>query len=160
MYKKVQESIKVMNILEPAIQQEPHEKYAELESGKHGFAYASGMSAADAILSLLKVGDEVIAIDDLYGGTRRLFEKVVAVKSGLSFKFLDYQDFSHINKFVTNNTKMIWVESPTNPLLKLVSFKELSSIDKRIITVVDNTFASPMVQRPLEYEIMPPKPFI
>ena len=126
---------------------------AELESGKHGFAFASGMSAADAILSLLKVGDEVIAIDDLYGGTRRLFEKVVAVKSGLSFKFLDYQDFSHINKFVTNNTKMIWVESPTNPLLKLVSFKELSSIDKRIITVVDNTFASPMVQRPLEYEI-------
>ncbi len=126
---------------------------ANLESGKHGFAFASGMSAADAILSILEVNSEVIAIDDLYGGTRRLFEKVATKKSGLNFKFIDYKDFSNINSFISSKTKMIWVESPTNPLLKLVDFKKLSLIEKGILTVVDNTFASPIIQRPLEYDI-------
>ncbi len=126
---------------------------ADLESGKHGLAFASGMAAADTVLSLLNGNDEVIAIDDLYGGTRRLFEKVLARKSNLSFKFIDYKDFDDIEKFITNRTKMIWVESPTNPLLKLVDFKKLCLSDKKILTVVDNTFASPIIQRPLEYGV-------
>ena len=124
---------------------------ADLENGQHGFAFASGMSAADCILSLLEVGSEVIAVDDLYGGTRRLFEKVATKKSGLIFKFIDYKNFSDIKNFLTHKTKMIWVESPTNPLLKLIDFEKLSSIKKEILTVVDNTFASPIIQRPLEY---------
>ena len=133
---------------------ESYEKcVADLESGSFGFAFASGMSAADAILSLLEVGDEVIAIDDLYGGTRRLFEKVAIKKSGLNFKFIDYKDFSNLNNFITVKTKMIWVESPTNPLLKIVDFKNLSLVGNEIIKVVDNTFASPIIQRPLEYGI-------
>ncbi|MEC8099657.1 MAG: PLP-dependent aspartate aminotransferase family protein [Pseudomonadota bacterium] len=126
---------------------------AEIESGEHGFAFASGMSAADSILGLLEVGDEVIAIDDLYGGTRRLFEKVASKKSGLRFKFIDYKDFTNLDNYISSNTKMIWVESPTNPLLKLVDFKSLQNVNKKILTVVDNTFASPIVQRPLEYDI-------
>ena len=133
---------------------EAYEKcIADLESGDHGFAFASGMSAADAILGLLKVGDEVIAIDDLYGGTRRLFEKVVSIKSELKFKFIDYKEFTNLQNYITNKTKMIWVETPTNPLLKLVDFKSLREISKNIFTVVDNTFASPIIQRPLEYDI-------
>lgn len=126
---------------------------AEIESGEHGFAFASGMSAADSILGLLEIGDEVIAIDDLYGGTRRLFEKVTSKKSGLCFKFVDYKDFINLDRYISSKTKMIWVESPTNPLLKLVDFKSLKKINKKILTVVDNTFASPIVQRPLEYDI-------
>ena len=126
---------------------------ADLENGQHGFAFASGMSAADCILSLLEVGSEVIAVDDLYGGTRRLFEKVATKKSGLIFKFIDYKNFSDIKNFLTHKTKMIWVESPTNPLLKLIDFEKLSSIKKEILTVVDNTFASPIIQRPLEYDL-------
>ena len=126
---------------------------ADLESAEHGFAFASGMSAADTILGLLKVGDEVIAIDDLYGGTRRLFEKVASIKSELSFKFIDYKEFTNLGNYITNKTKMIWVETPTNPLLKLVDFKSLREISKNIFTVVDNTFASPIIQRPLEYDI-------
>lgn len=126
---------------------------ADLESGTHGFAFASGMSAADCILGLLEVGDEVIAIDDLYGGTRRLFERVASKKSNLSFKFIDHKEFSNLESYITNKTKMIWVESPTNPLLKLVDFKSLGNISKKIFTVVDNTFASPIIQRPLEFDV-------
>jgi cystathionine beta-lyase/cystathionine gamma-synthase len=126
---------------------------ADLESGTHGFAFASGMSAADCILGLLEVGDEVIAIDDLYGGTRRLFERVASKKSNLLFKFIDYNEFSNLESYITNKTKMIWVESPTNPLLKLVDFKSLGNISKKIFTVVDNTFASPIIQRPLEFDV-------
>ncbi|MDC3024212.1 PLP-dependent aspartate aminotransferase family protein [Alphaproteobacteria bacterium] len=126
---------------------------ADLESGDYGFAFASGMSAADSVLGLLTVGDEVIAVDDLYGGTRRLFEKVASRKSGLSFKFIDYKEFYNLESHITNKTKMIWIESPTNPLLKLVDFRSLKTINKKIFTVVDNTFASPIIQRPLEYDI-------
>ena len=102
------------------------------------------MSAADAMLGLLEVGDEVIAIDDLYGGTRRLFEKVVSIKSELTFKFIDYKEFTNLDNYITSKTKMIWVESPTNPLLKLIDFKSLKTVNKKIFTVVDNTFASPI----------------
>ena len=126
---------------------------AHLESGQQGFAFASGMAAADAILSLLEVGAEVITIDDLYGGTRRLFEKVATKKSGLNFKFIDFKDFSKIESFISSKTKMIWVESPTNPLLKLVDFNILGAVNKEILTVVDNTFASPIIQRPLEFDV-------
>ena len=126
---------------------------ADLESGEFGFAFASGMAAADTILSLLKVGDEVLAIDDLYGGTRRLFEKVRMRKSGITFKFINYKDFENINSYITTNTKMIWVETPTNPMLTLVDLKQLGNIKGEIIKVVDNTFASPINQRPLEYNI-------
>ena len=116
-------------------------------------SFASGMAAADTILSLLKVGDEVLAIDDLYGGTRRLFEKVRMLKSGITFKFINYKDFENVNSYITTNTKMIWVETPTNPMLTLVDLKQLGAIKGDIIKVVDNTFASPINQRPLEFNI-------
>ncbi len=126
---------------------------ADLESGEFGYAFSSGMAAADTILSLLDYGDEVLAIDDLYGGTRRLFEKVRTVKSGLKFKFCNLSDLNSIESNITSNTKMIWIETPTNPLLKLFDLKALGSINKNIITVTDSTFASPIVQRPLEYGV-------
>lgn len=126
---------------------------ADLESADYGFAFASGMAAADTILSLLHTGDEVLAIDDLYGGTRRLFEKVRQKKNGIKFKFINYKEFDNIEAYVSNDTKMIWVESPTNPMLTLVNLNKLGKINKKIIKVVDNTFASPINQRPLEFGV-------
>ena len=126
---------------------------ADLESADYGFAFASGMAAADTILSLLHTGDEVLAIDDLYGGTRRLFEKVRQKKNGIKFKFINYKEFDDIEAYVSNDTKMIWVESPTNPMLTLVNLNKLGKINKNIIKVVDNTFASPINQRPLEFGV-------
>ena len=126
---------------------------ADLESADYGFAFASGMAAADTILSLLHTGDEVLAIDDLYGGTRRLFEKVRQKKNGIKFKFINYKEFDNIETFLSNDTKMIWVESPTNPMLTLVNLNKLGKINKNIIKVVDNTFASPINQRPLEFGV-------
>ena len=126
---------------------------ASLESGNYGFAFASGMAAADTILSLLNIGDEVIAIDDLYGGTRRLFEKFKKNKSGLSFRFLAADQIKNVASEISSRTKMIWVETPTNPLLKIVDLEKLGNISRNIITVVDNTFASPIIQRPLEFDV-------
>ena len=126
---------------------------ADLESADYGFAFASGMAAADTILSLLHTGDEVLAIDDLYGGTRRLFEKVRQKKNGIKFKFINYKEFDNIEAYVSNDTKMIWVESPTNTMLTLVNLNKLGKINKNIIKVVDNTFASPINQRPLEFGV-------
>ena len=126
---------------------------ADLESADYGFAFASGMAAADTILSLLNTGDEVLAIDDLYGGTRRLFEKVRQKKNGIKFKFMNYKEFDNIEAYVSNDTKMIWVESPTNPMLTLVNLNKLGKTNKNIIKVVDNTFASPINQRPLEFGV-------
>ena len=123
---------------------------ASLESGSYGFAFASGMAAADAIISLLNPGDEVIAIDDLYGGTRRLFEKVRKINSNISFNYLSYDKFDKIEDYLNIKTKMVWVETPTNPMLGLVNIEKLGKINKKIIKVVDNTFASPVIQRPLE----------
>ena len=126
---------------------------ADLESADYGFAFASGMAAADTILSLLHTGDEVLAIDDLYGGTRRLFEKVRQKKNGIKFKFINYKEFNNIETYVSSDTKMIWVESPTNPMLTLVDLNKLGKINKNIIKVVDNTFSSPINQRPLEFGV-------
>ncbi len=123
---------------------------ASLESGNYGFAFASGMAAADTILSLLSPGDEVIAIDDLYGGTRRLFEKVRKKNSSITFKYLSYKEFDQLDSYINNYTKMLWVETPTNPMLSLVDIKKMSKVNSNIIKVVDNTFASPIIQRPLE----------
>ena len=125
---------------------------ADLEGGKSAFAFASGLAAADTVLSLLNSGDEVLAMDDLYGGSRRLFEKVRKRTSNLKFNFGDLSNNSNLEKLVTKNTKMIWVETPTNPMLKIVDLEYISKVAKKynIITVADNTFCSPYIQRPIE----------
>ena len=125
---------------------------ANLEGGKSAFAFASGLAAADTVLSLLNSGDEVLAMDDLYGGSRRLFENVRKRTSNLKFSFGDLSDSSNIEKLLTNKTKMIWVETPTNPTLKIVDLEYISKVAKKhnIITVADNTFCSPYIQRPIE----------
>ena len=126
-----------------------------LEGGSSGFAFASGMAAADAVLSLLEPDDEILAIDDLYGGTRRLFENIRKSTSGLKFVYGDLSKNQVINNLVSGKTKMIWIETPTNPMLKLVDLSFISKIakEKNIITVVDNTFCSPFIQRPIEFGI-------
>lgn len=123
---------------------------AALEEGKYGLAFASGMAAISAVTALLKTGDHVVACDDLYGGTRRLFEKVLR-KYGLDFTYVDATTPKNVEKALKDNTKMIWIETPTNPLLKIIDIKETSSIAQKhgILTVVDNTFASPYFQKPL-----------
>jgi cystathionine gamma-lyase len=124
---------------------------ASLENGKFGFAYASGLSAITNILLLLSKGDHVISIDDVYGGTRRLFTKVFE-RFGLEFSFVDFKDAKGLENHIKSNTKIIWVESPTNPLLKIVDIASVSTFakSKKILTVVDNTFASPYFQKPLD----------
>ena len=126
---------------------------AELESGGEGFAFSSGMSAIATVMEILDTGDHVIAMDDLYGGTYRLFENVRKRSAGLNFSFCDLSDSNQLEKKLTNSTKMIWVESPTNPLLKLADLRAIADFAKRynLIAVCDNTFCSPVVQRPLEY---------
>ena len=125
---------------------------ADLEGGKSAFAFASGLAAADTVLSLLNSGDEVLAMDDLYGGSRRLFEKVRKRTSNLKFNFGDLSNNSNLEKLITKNTKMIWVETPTNPMLKILDLEYISEVAKKynIITVADNTFCSPYIQRPIE----------
>ena len=125
---------------------------ADLEGGRSAFAFASGLAAADTVLSLLNSGDEVLAMDDLYGGSRRLFEKVRKRTSNLKFNFGDLSNNSNLEKLITKNTKMIWVETPTNPMLKIVDLEYISKVAKKynIITVADNTFCSPYIQRPIE----------
>lgn len=124
---------------------------AALENGKHAFAYSSGLAAITNILLLLKPGDHIISIDDVYGGTRRLFTKVFE-QFGLGFTFVDFCKSEEIKNYIKSNTKMIWLESPTNPLLKLVDIQSVSKIakEKNIISVVDNTFATPVFQKPLD----------
>ncbi|MCM2271693.1 MAG: PLP-dependent aspartate aminotransferase family protein [candidate division Zixibacteria bacterium] len=124
---------------------------ADLENGSHAFAFASGLSALNAVLDLLKSGDHVVAVDDLYGGTRRLFERLMR-NFGLDFSYVDGTDPANFEKAVKPNTKLFWFETPTNPLLKLVDIKAVSAIAKKhnILTAVDNTFATPYIQRPLE----------
>lgn len=125
---------------------------ADLESGSHGFAFASGMAATGTVLELLDSGDHVVAMDDLYGGTYRLFENVRKRSAGLDFTFADLAEEGALEAAVTDKTRMIWVETPTNPLLKLVDLAVVARFAKErgILTVCDNTFASPVVQRPLE----------
>ena len=125
---------------------------ADLESGTAGFAFASGLAAASTILETLDSGAHVIASDDLYGGSFRLFDKVRKRSAGLKFSFVDMGDLSAIEAAITPETKMIWVETPTNPMLRLADLAAIAALAKArgLITVADNTFASPYVQRPLE----------
>ncbi|MEN7343277.1 MAG: PLP-dependent aspartate aminotransferase family protein [Pseudomonadota bacterium] len=125
---------------------------ADLESGIAGFAFASGLAAIGTILELLDHGDHVLAMDDLYGGTVRLFSKVRERSSGLTFDFVDFTDATAVEAAITPKTKMLWVETPSNPLLKLVDISAMSAIAKKhgLLLVADNTFATPWAQRPLE----------
>jgi cystathionine beta-lyase/cystathionine gamma-synthase len=123
---------------------------AALEGGAHGLAFASGMAAEAAVMQLLKPGDHSLAVDDLYGGTYRLFRRVLE-PIGLSFSFVDGSDLSAVENALTDRTRMVWVESPTNPLLKLVDIEAVSKLahSRQALLVVDNTFMSPYFQRPL-----------
>jgi cystathionine gamma-lyase len=125
---------------------------ADLESGTAGFAFASGLAAASTILEVLDSGAHVIASDDLYGGSFRLFDKVRKRSAGLEFSFVDMGDVAAIEAAIRPNTRMIWVETPTNPMLRLADLAAIADLAKArgLITVADNTFASPFVQRPLE----------
>jgi cystathionine gamma-lyase len=126
---------------------------ADLEGGRQGYAFASGLAAASTVLDLLDSGSHVIAMDDLYGGTYRLFERVRRRSAGLDFSFIDLNDTAALKAALKPNTKMIWAETPTNPMLKLVDLAKVGAFAKKhgLILVVDNTFCSPMLQRPLEH---------
>jgi cystathionine gamma-lyase len=124
---------------------------AALEGGSRGFAFASGMAATATVLELLDSGDHVIAMDDLYGGSYRLFERVRKRSAGLDFSFVDLTDPAAFEAAITAKTKMVWIETPTNPMLKIVDIAAIAEIARKhgLLVVVDNTFASPMLQRPL-----------
>ncbi|MCI3181584.1 cystathionine gamma-synthase [Caulobacter sp. CCUG 60055] len=126
---------------------------ADLEGGTQAFAFASGLAAGATVIDLLNAGDHVIASDDIYGGSFRLFERVKRRTSGLEFSFVDLSDLAAVEAAVRPTTRMIWVETPTNPTLKLVDLAAVAAIAKAhgLISVADNTFASPYVQRPLEH---------
>ncbi len=125
---------------------------AELESGKYGLCFGSGLAAIDAIIKLLKPGDEVISTNDLYGGSYRIFTKIFA-KYEINFHFVDMSDLNNISKLISSKTKMLWTETPTNPMLNIVDISALSKVAKKhdLIFVVDNTFATPYLQRPIEH---------
>lgn len=124
---------------------------ASLESGKYGFAFASGCAATTTMMHMLKAGDHVIASDDLYGGTFRLFDKVIR-HHGIEFSFVDLSKTENFQAALKANTKMVWIETPTNPMLKLIDVRKVcaEANKKNLISVVDNTFMSPYFQRPLE----------
>ncbi|GLQ49261.1 trans-sulfuration enzyme family protein [Dyella flava] len=126
---------------------------ADLEGGVAGFAFGSGLAAAATVLDLLDSGSHVIAMDDLYGGTYRLFERVRRRSAGLDFSFIDLNDADALKAALKPNTRMIWAETPTNPMLKLVDLAKVARFAKKhgLILVVDNTFCSPLLQRPLEH---------
>ena len=123
---------------------------ASLENGKHCLCFSSGMGSMDAVLKLLRPGDEVITGDDLYGGSYRMFTKVFA-NYGIKFHFIDMTNATNIEKYVNSNTKLIWVETPTNPTMQIIDIEACGKISKqhKIILAVDNTFASPYLQNPL-----------
>jgi len=126
---------------------------ADLENGGAGYAFASGMAASGTVLELLDHGSHVIAMDDLYGGTHRLFTQVRKRTAGLDISFVDLTDSTRLEAAIQPNTKMIWIESPTNPLLRLVDLRAIADLGKKhgLITVCDNTFATPWVQKPLDF---------
>ncbi len=127
--------------------------FAALENGSHGFAFSSGLAAIDCVLRTLKPGDEVIAGDDIYGGSYRLFTRLFQ-KNGLKFQFVDMDEVSNVTNAISENTKLIWIETPTNPLMKIADIKEITKAVKNkradILVAVDNTFATPYLQRPLD----------
>ncbi|WP_299178797.1 cystathionine gamma-synthase [uncultured Chryseobacterium sp.] len=126
---------------------------ASIENGARGLAFGSGLAAIDCVLKLLNPGDEVVAVDDLYGGTYRMFTRLFE-KYQLKFTFVNFDDVSKIADVITDKTKLIWVETPTNPLMKLVDIKAVVEVAKSkgndILVAVDNTFATPYIQRPLD----------
>ncbi|HEY5500425.1 MAG TPA: aminotransferase class I/II-fold pyridoxal phosphate-dependent enzyme, partial [Candidatus Humimicrobiaceae bacterium] len=123
---------------------------ASLEEGKYGLAFASGLAATSAVFNLLKPGSHIVVGDDIYGGTYRLLESIYK-RSGLKITYADVDDMDSFEKAINKDTKLIWVETPTNPLLKIIDLEKLSETAKRknIILAVDNTFASPYFQKPL-----------
>jgi cystathionine gamma-lyase len=124
---------------------------AALENGTHALAFSSGLSAINAILHLLKAGDHIVAVDDLYGGTHRQYEQVMK-QFGLEFSYVDGRDANNFDRARKENTRLFWIETPTNPLLKLTDIEKVSAIAKAhgILTAVDNTFATPYIQQPLD----------
>lgn len=127
--------------------------FASIENGTHGFAFSSGLSAIDCVLRTLNPGDEVIAGDDLYGGTYRMFT-LIFKKYGLKFHFVDMNSVDNVTNAITDTTKLIWLETPTNPLMKIADIEAISSavkaVNSDILVAVDNTFATPYLQRPLD----------
>jgi cystathionine beta-lyase len=125
---------------------------ASIENGSYGFAFASGLAAIDCVLRLLKPGDEVIAGDDLYGGTYRMFTKLFE-QYGLTFQYVDMNNYVNVTKVISSKTKLVWIETPTNPLMKIADIEEITTevknINKDILIGVDNTFATPYLQQPL-----------
>lgn len=126
---------------------------AALEGGTRGFAFASGMAATATLLELLDCGDHVVAMDDLYGGSYRLFERVRTRSAGLSFSYVDLTDVARFEAAITPKTRLVWIETPTNPMLKIVDIRAIADFahQRGLLVVVDNTFASPILQRPLEH---------
>ena len=125
---------------------------ADLENGDRGFAFASGLAGMATVLEILEAGSHVIASDDLYGGTFRLFERVRSKSANLEFSFIDLTDPAALKKAMRKNTRMTWVETPSNPLLKLIDLEAVArfSRENNLVTVADNTFASPWIQRPID----------
>ncbi|GAB3348328.1 cystathionine gamma-synthase [Lysobacter tyrosinilyticus] len=125
---------------------------AALEGGTRGYAFASGLAATSTVLEMLDSGSHVIAMDDVYGGTYRLFERVRRRSAGLDFSWVDLSDVAAFEAAIRPNTKLVWIETPTNPLLKLVDIEQIATIARKrgLIVAVDNTFSSPILQRPLE----------
>lgn len=124
---------------------------ASIENGARGLAFSSGLAATDCVLRMLKAGDEVIAMDDLYGGTYRMFTRIYK-DSGIKFHFVDMNDIEKFRSLFNENTKLVWMETPTNPLMKLADIAEVAKIakEKNVLFAVDNTFATPYLQRPLD----------
>lgn len=152
----VQEAPGVNKGYEYARSQNPTRKaledaYAQIENGKFGLAFSSGVAATDAVIKLLAPGDEVIAANDMYGGTYRLFTKVFA-KFGIRFTYVDTTDVTNISKAISPATKLIWIETPTNPLMNITDIAAVAAVAKKanVLLCVDNTFASPYLQNPLD----------
>ncbi|MEO1546100.1 MAG: cystathionine gamma-synthase [Bacteroidota bacterium] len=124
---------------------------ASIESGEYGLAFASGLSAIDAVIKLLNPGDEVVSTNDLYGGSYRLFKQVFE-KYGITFHFIGMQSVETVASYINENTKLLWVETPTNPMMNVIDIKAMSDLAKKhdLLLAVDNTFATPYLQRPLE----------
>lgn len=124
---------------------------ANLENGHAGFAFATGLAAIDSVLKLLSAGDEIVAVDDIYGGAYRLFTHVYQ-KLGIKVNYVDATEVDNVTKAVSNNTKLVWIESPTNPTLKISDIEAISKVAKGVnaLLVVDNTFASPIAQKPIK----------
>ncbi|MGC1633374.1 MAG: cystathionine gamma-synthase [Gelidibacter sp.] len=125
--------------------------FASIENGTHGLAFASGLAAIDAVIKLLKSGDEVVSTSDLYGGTYRLFTKIFE-GFGIKFHFVAMENASKIESYINDSTKLIWVETPTNPMMNIIDIKAVAAVAKKhgILLAVDNTFATPYLQQPLD----------